>query len=167
LDEFVVLQFFASIFALKRQKYMTLKEKKEIAKLLYLKDNKSGTEIAEFVGVSVQTVSNWTTKGGWKKLKASYIATKDQQLMRMYNQLTELNDAIANKEEGKRYPDSKEADAMNKIAAAIRHLETETSISEVIDVSIKFSNWLREQDPKVALEYIGYQDDFIKHLMRK
>ncbi len=99
-------------------------------------------------------------------LKSSLIITKEQELHRLYHQLNELNNNIATREEGSRYATSKEADVISKISAAIKSLERDTSIADVIDVFIDFSNWLKEVDFEMAQSFIGLQDDYVKHKLK-
>lgn len=145
---------------------MTNEEKKEYAKLLYVKDNLSQKEIAERCAVTEQTVTAWKKAGSWDKLKTSLIATKSSELARLYAQLSEINSAIEKKPEGERYANSKEADILTKITAAIRSLETETAISQVIDVSISVLEFARKIDIDKAKELADIFDSYIKNKLK-
>lgn len=141
------------------------KQKKEWAKLLYLKSTLNQKEIAARVGVTEKTLSTWVNddKDNWELLKSSYVITREQELRRIYIQISEMNNAIAGREEGHRYADSKEADALAKLAVAAKSLEADTSISETISVFREFTEWLKEVDFAKAKEFISYEDGFIKH----
>ena len=145
---------------------MTNEEKKEYAKLLFVKDNLSQKEIAERCVVTGQTVTAWKKAGNWEKLKTSLIATKSSELARLYAQLSEINSAIEKKSEGERYANSKEADILTKITAAIRSLETETAISQVIDVSISVLEFARKIDIDKAKELADIFDSYIKNKLK-
>lgn len=145
---------------------MTREQKKEYAQVLYLKTNYTQKDIAARVGVTEKTLGKWIKEGDWEMLKSSLIITKEQELRRMYHQLNELNNDIASREEGKRYASSKEADVLSKLAAAIKSLERDTTVADVIDVFIDFSNWLKEADFEMAQSFLGLQDDFIKHKLK-
>ena len=115
---------------------MEIKQKKEWAKLLYLKSDLNQKEIAEKVDVSEKTLSHWVNdeKENWELLKSSFIITREQELRRIYIQISELNNSIADREHGHRFATPKDADVLSKLAAAAKSLEAETSISETISV---------------------------------
>lgn len=139
------------------------KEKKNWAELMFLRTDKSQKEIAEAVGVSEKTLSQWKTKENWDRLRASIIITKDEQLRRVYQQINELTSSIEKKDEGCRYADSFEADTLSKLASTARSLESNLSIADVIDVFMGFQDWLREVDLTKAKEISDFQDSYIKH----
>lgn len=140
-------------------------QKKELARYLYVSGGFSQTEISGKIGVSEQTISRWKITGKWDDFKKSMLATRREELKRLYDQLKELNDFIANRPEGERFANSKEADTITKLTAAIRNLETELSLSQVIDTFIKFNNYMRQVDLEKAQELISYQDHFVKSLL--
>lgn len=84
---------------------LSMQQKREWAKTLYLKENLTQQEIAERVGVSRVTVNNWIGKNGWEMLKTSITITREEQLKNLYRQLTELNNAIMAKPEGGTFPE--------------------------------------------------------------
>ena len=148
---------------------MKVNDKKELAKLLFTKDNLDQKEIAEKVGVSEKTISKWVNANDeeWKKLRQSLIVTKEQQLRRIYDQLDELNATIMKREPGKRYADSKEADTMVKLTAAAKNLEADASVADIIEVQKRFLNWLRKLAPTKAKEVALMVDDFIKDTLKR
>jgi transcriptional regulator with XRE-family HTH domain len=143
--------------------------KKEHARLLFTQEKLSQKEIAERTGVSEQTVTKWVNanNGEWKRLRQSIIVTKKEQLSRIYEQLDEITQEIQKRDPGKRYASSKDADILVKLTAAAKNLETETSISEIIEVSMRFLNWLRPIDLDKAKDFSGYLDSFIKDQLKK
>lgn len=140
--------------------------KKEYAKLLYSKQGvTSQKELSERVKVSEVTISKWINKENWKTLLASVLITKEEQLHRLYAQVVELNTAIQSREEGQRYASSKEADALVKLTTAIKQLETDTSISDAIEVLNKFIVNVRQEDFKMAQTITKYADAYVKSLL--
>ena len=83
---------------------MTTGQRKEWAKLLFVKENLTQAEIAERVGVSRVTVNKWINAENWEHLKVSVTITKEEQLKNLYRQLAELNGKIAQREQGQRFP---------------------------------------------------------------
>ncbi len=147
-------------------KSLTNEQKKDWAKMLFLRENLMQKEIADKVGVSQKTMSAWVTRENWNQLRSSLIITKEEELRRIYMQINELNTYIFSREEGQRFANSKEADTLNKLAATARSLETDLSLSETIEVFKQFLNHIKKDDLARAQEITRYCDDFIRHLLR-
>ena len=113
---------------------LTNAQKKEWAKTLYLRESLTQQEIAERVGVSRVTVSNWVRAGKWEEQKAGLTLTRQEQVANLYRQVAEINRSISARAEGERFPSSKEADILGKLSAAIRNMEQETGIADIISV---------------------------------
>lgn len=141
---------------------LTNAQKKEWAKTLYLRENLTQQEIAERVGVSRVTVSNWVRSGKWEEQKAGLTLTRQEQVANLYRQVAEINRAISARAEGERFPNSKEADILGKLSAAIRNMEQETGIADIISVLTGFVEWLRPLDLDKAKELTRLADAYIK-----
>lgn len=137
-------------------------QKKEWAKTLYLRENLTQQEIAERVGVSRVTVSNWVRAGKWEEQKAGLTLTRQEQVANLYRQVAEINRTIATRPEGERFPNSKEADILGKLSAAIRNMEQEMAIADIISVLTAFIEWLRPFDLDKAKEITRLADAYIK-----
>lgn len=141
---------------------LTNAQKKEWAKTLYLRENLTQQEIADRVGVSRVTVSNWVRAGKWEEQKAGLTLTRQEQVANLYRQVAEINRAISARGEGERFPNSKEADILGKLSAAIRNMEQETGIADIISVLTGFIEWLRPLDLDKAKELTRLADAYIK-----
>jgi len=137
-------------------------QKKDWAKVLYIKENITQKEIAARVNVTEKTLGKWIEKDNWEQYKSSLIVTKDEELRRIYMQINELNSFIFTRPIGERFANSKEADSLNKLAATARALETDTSVSEIIEVAKQIIAFVRKEDLKKAQELSAIFDDFIK-----
>lgn len=137
-------------------------QKKQWAQTLYLRENLTQLEIAERVGVSRVTVSKWVRDGKWEEQKAGITLTRQEQVANLYRQVAEINRTIATRHEGERFPNSKEADILGKLSAAIRNMEQETGIADIISVLTAFIEWLRPLDLDKAKEITRLGDAFIK-----
>lgn len=140
---------------------MTSAQKKELTKLLFTTERLTQKEIADRVGVTPQTVSRWVTREGWEKLRASISMTKEEQLKALYRQMEELNNDISSREE-RRYPTTSESDIISKVSAAIKNLETEVGVAEIVSVLSAFTKWVKSYDLAKAQELAPLFDDFIK-----
>lgn len=130
--------------------------------MLYLKDNLTQQEIAEKVGVSRQTIARWAKEEKWEEVKVGITLTREEQIANLHRQVAEINRMINQKEEGQRYANSSEADTLNKLATAIKKLETDVGIADIISVGMKFVNWLRPYDLDRSKEYLKLWEAFIK-----
>ena len=88
--------------------------------------------------------------------------TVDENITRISMQLDELNQTISSRAKGERYPTSKEADIIGKLTAAIKKMKNEIDVEDIVNVSIKFLNWLRKFDLPKAQELSDLFDAFIK-----
>lgn len=145
---------------------LTNSQKKEWAKTLYLKENLTQKEIAIRVGVSQQTITRWVNAEKWEDLKTSITLTRQEQIGNMYRQVAEINRSISAKNEGERFADSKEADILGKLAAAINKMETEVGIKDIIEVGSKFIDWIRAVDLDKAKDITSLYDAFIKDQLK-
>lgn len=141
---------------------LTNAQKKEWAKTLYLRENLTQQEIAERVGVSRVSVSNWVRAGKWEEQKAGLTLTRQEQVSNLYRQVAEINRVIADRPEGERFPTSKEADILGKLSAAIRNMEQEVGIADKITVLTDLIGWVRKVDLEKAKEITAIADAYIK-----
>lgn len=138
-------------------------KKRELAKQIYLRDNLSQKEIAEMVDVSQKSLSKWIKEERWDTEKSAYTITREQQIQRIYAHISAINDTISQREAGQNVPTAKEADTLNKLATTIKKLENEVGIAEVIGVSMKVCNFLRNKGKiDEAKEAAGWFNAYIK-----
>jgi transcriptional regulator with XRE-family HTH domain len=141
---------------------LTSQQKKEWALSLFIKDNLTQAEIAEKVGVSRQTVNRWASAEKWEERRVGVTMTREQQIGNLYKQIAEINRVIAARPEGQRFATAAEADSITKLTTAIKKLETDAGIADIISVGIKFINWLRPYDLDKSKEFLKLWDAFIK-----
>lgn len=135
------------------------------ARSMYIHENRTQQEIADTVGVSRQTVIRWAKADKWDEMKVSMTMTRESQIKNLYRQLSEINQAILDREDGKRFATSREADTIAKLTDAIKKLETEIGIHDVVSVAERFIGWLRPIDIEQTKTFVGLFDKFIKSLL--
>ena len=141
---------------------LTIKQKKDFAKQLFLNDEGiTQAEIADRVGVSKVTICKWVNEGKWDEMRTSLLVGKDMQLSWLYRQLEQWKDTVEQREDGKQLLTSKEADAVVKITAAIKNLETETNTAEKIATGKEFLALVRktcglDQSKEIARLFNAY-----------
>ena len=141
---------------------LTTKQKRSWAQTLYLKENLTQQEIADRVGISRVTMSKWIRDGKWEEHKAGLTITREQQIANLYRQVAEINRAIENRPDGERFANAGEADVLSKLSSAIRKMETDAGIADIISVLTQFINFVRPADLEKAKEITRLADAFIK-----
>jgi len=111
-------------------------------------------------------LSKWMTDGDWRRLKVSLIGTKEQRLRIMYEMINAQQDKINSRPDNERYPNSKEADVLLKLTAAVKNMEEETSISQIVSVFVEFCKFLKDINYEGIDELLTLQDNFVKSQMK-
>jgi hypothetical protein len=136
-------------------------DKKNKAKSLFLTGQYDQKEIAEIVCCSEKSVSKWKIEGDWESFKTSLLTTRENELRRLYKMLQNINDSIDEKSNQKIPINSKDADAVLKLTAAIRNLEIETSIADKVEIGTAFINFIRKDDNDKAKEITKLYEAFL------
>lgn len=149
-----------------KAKYMGLssKEKKEYAWLLFREGILTQKAIAEKVGVSEKTISEWKEKEGWETKRRSLYNTREDILVDMYLIFENTKNAI--KDKGG-IANSKDGDAILKLSQSIKNLETETSVGQVFEVCKGLIQHVQKIDFERSKEIIDYVDSFLKEKLRR
>lgn len=145
---------------------LTIKQKKEWAASLYLRDNLTQQEIADKTGVSRVTIGKWIKAEKWEEQKAAITTSREEQISNLYRQVSNINEAIKKRPADERFATPREADILSKLAGTIKKMETDIGITDIISVGTRFCNWLRPVDLKKAQEYIKLFDVFLKDSIR-
>ncbi len=138
---------------------------KELAQLLYTRNDLTLKDTAARVGVTEKTVGKWASVGMWDNLKKCMQITKQEQLREFYTQLQKLNQSIKN---GAGFPNSKEANTQKLLACSINALENETSVAQIIDVCTDFTKWFpveTKEDMELSKTVVRLFDQFITSKM--
>lgn len=146
-------------------KQLSIVQKKEWAQLLYLQNQLSQKEIAAKVKVAEKTISAWVHKENWNKLRKSLLTSKSDLLRFFYDVLDNVKNKINETEDG--IGDSKIADMVVKYTASIKSLETETSVSVLMEAGMQFHKYMQTIDPAKALEFLNNYDSFIKEKLKR
>lgn len=144
---------------------LTIQQKKEWAKLLFLRENLTQKEIAERTGATPATISKWVNSEKWEELKVSVTLTREEQLKHLYRQLGELNKTIAERTE-KRYATNTEADTIAKLGSAIEKLESDVGLNHILSAFKEFLTYLRKFDLLEAQRLVPLFDDFVKSKLK-
>lgn len=137
--------------------------KKGLAKVLFLQEkNITQKEIAERIEVSEKTVAEWMKAEKWEGLKRNILLTRQEQLVLMQDELAEINLAIQNQPEGKRFADFKLAQVRNQLVKNIKDLENKALLPEIITALTSFLDFVKKENLEQAQLLADYTDAFIK-----
>lgn len=141
--------------------------RKTLAKQLYTKDGvTTQKELAERVGISEKAIGKWIADENWKKERAGLMMTREEQLKRLYEQFTALNDEIAKRPIQSRYATPSEADTLVKLTKAIKQMETDIALSETIEALRNLINFVRPENLADAKVITKWSDLYIKTLVK-
>ncbi|MBQ9570406.1 MAG: DDE transposase family protein [Prevotella sp.] len=146
-------------------KDLTNQQKKDWAKTLYLRESLTQQEIADRVGVSRVSVSNWIRTGKWEEQRTALTLTREEQVRSLYRQVAAINRSIEDRPEGERFATTTEADIIGKLSKSIKQMETEVGIADVVSVLTRFIEFLRPVDIEKAKDVTRLADAFIKTLL--
>ena len=128
----------------------SLQQKKDYAKVLYLKHSLTQKEIAEEVGVSEVSMSHWVNEGKWEAMRKSLTTTKAEQLAFLYDimaRLTEAGKAALEDDDPTTNPD---VDGIAKISKSIERLEKDAGVGEMIQTGIAYIAFVEKEDMDAA-----------------
>jgi transcriptional regulator with XRE-family HTH domain len=148
----------------KRLTKAEIQEKKEYAKILYVREKLTQKEIAIRLEVSENTVSKWASDGDWERLRKSTMLTREEQISTMLNELDILNREIANSPKGR--ADKEQAYVRDTLIQNIQKLEIEISATEVYNVATKMIGFYRGVDLDKAKRLTDDFDGYIKVLLK-
>ena len=123
---------------------VSMSDKQYLAKVLYTREKLEQKIIAKKVGVTEKTIGKWVNDFGWKNLRNRLLIGKEEVLNNLYEQIGNLNQAIAQKNTGEKYGDTKQADILIKYTASIRNLETELAIADLVESGIRFMKYIQQ-----------------------
>jgi|GEM_PF-5543581 len=159
---------------------MSVSAKKDYAKMLYTIEGVTvQKELAQRVGVSAQTINSWVNKEHWDMLLGSVILTKEAEHRRLMSRLTFLNDTLDRLERDYKSEETaqdekdkiinritKIADSISKVGAGIKQMETDTSLSDAINVMKEVITHARSMDYELAKQITLVADDYVKSKMK-
>jgi transposase-like protein len=135
-------------------------ERSHRARILYLTTGMSHRAIAEEVGVSERTVFTWVHKFGWERLRIAALQAPATIIENFTSELVEMQNAIKERDLGKRFPDNKEADVMRKLMLCIGGAKNTTSLSQNMQMMECFRDFVRPLDKEFTQQLAHYADKF-------
>ncbi len=137
---------------------LTLKEKKDLARALYITGKHTRRDIATNVGCAEKTLRGWIEKDNWEMLKEAKTVTRHELLADEYKQLKLINEKIT--EQGG-IPTKIQTDAKAVIAKNIERL-SDAPLHRYVEVFEDFTNHIMERYPKLAKGYCNIMYEFLE-----
>lgn len=109
-------------------------EKQTTARLLFLEGSHTQRSIAQAVGVSERTVHSWIKVHGWDRLRQAARTAPIVIADNILSQVVELQNDIASREEGKRYPSLAEAELTRKLVLSLDRMKSAPCLSQTMQV---------------------------------
>ena len=141
---------------------MTGEQKRSYARLLYTKEGYSISDVAVATGLDEAQVRQWIQEGDWSGQKSAWLVSGETQLENLYGLLEQVITRMRTSDE----VNPKDADLAAKYTAAIRNLDTDTSVTQIIAVAKLFTLWLRRTDLELAKVITLRFDAFIKERLQ-
>jgi DNA-binding XRE family transcriptional regulator len=134
--------------------------KKQQAQSLYMQ-GMTHKDIAASVGVSERTIFTWIHQYAWNKLRLAAYQAPATIADNLCSQLVELQNSIARREPGKRYPTAEEAEITRKLIASLDKMKKSPSLSQNMQVLETFRNYMRPVDKAFTRDLGHYIDRFL------
>ncbi len=131
---------------------------REWAKHLYTRCEKGYREIAAETGISEGELRQWANESSWDHIKRTMPTSKAYQLEKLYMLLEKANEKLLGEQE----VNAKDVDLIVKYTAAIKNLDTDISIQQIIEVAKAFTGWLNAHNSELAKSMTMHFDKFIK-----
>lgn len=131
---------------------------KFLAERMFVEEGMTAKAISETLGVTEKTVGTWRKASGektnWDEKRKSFLATP-------HNIKRLITDELSNLVKG----EEAELDmkAINDAIKALQSMDEETSTEVVFTVFREFDNWMADQDPDMASQFLEWHKLFLLH----
>ncbi len=137
-------------------------DQKQHARHLYMTQGLSQKEIADIVGVSERTVHTWIHQYTWNKLRQASFQAPVTIADNLCSQIVELQNTIASREPGKRFPTMEEAEVSRKLIASLEKVKKYPSVSQAMQIFESFRAYIRPHNKALAGELARYFSSFVE-----
>lgn len=132
------------------------------AKDLYCYTSLSTKEIARLLEVDHDLLCSQVKEERWDELKSVADVVPTLLLSNYYSQLLAINETIAARKAGERYPTLEEADHMLRLTTITEQIQKQIALSENMGLLADFTNYMNKMAPEHADKLNRYADKYIK-----
>jgi transcriptional regulator with XRE-family HTH domain len=137
-------------------------DQRKLARELYLSTDLTQAQIAERVGINPRTVGLWANAEEWELQKAATNVTPRKTIAGYYMQLENLRKEIDKREEGQRYPNSKESDIIMKISKSIKMLQKSLTLTDYINAFEELTKFGLNIDHDLTKQFVIIMNEFVQ-----
>lgn len=101
---------------------------------MYMAGDATQRSIAKTLQVSERTVYTWIKNNGWDRLRQAARTAPAVIAENIFSQIVELQNDIASREEGKRYPTMQEAELTRKLVLSVDRMKNAPALSQSMQV---------------------------------
>ena len=138
---------------------MTNKEKKQLARSLFIKSGINRKQLAQQVGCTEKTLRSWIEKEGWEQVREAETITRSQLIKDAYRQLAAINQVINEQMNG--VPDKKLSDAKGVIRKEIEVLG-DMPLHSYVEMAMELTAYVQANCPDKLIETTEMLDHFIQ-----
>lgn len=131
------------------------------ARDLYFETDLTQAQIANIIGINPKTLYTWIKKENWDRIKTAAVRTPAAIAEKIYIQISELNDAILNREPGNRFATKDEAYILKTLTSSLHKIRKQVTMGETIDIMMGFTNFIRRHDLDLAKKVVAIADQFM------
>lgn len=129
---------------------------------LYFNTTMSQAQIADLIGISQKTVSLYITQNNWKLLKKRGTQLPSVFIEQMNCELQQMNNLIASRPDGQRFPTLQEAEIRRKIMYSISTIKERQSAGAQMEAFMNLLHFAARDNRADALVISTYIQDFLK-----
>jgi transposase-like protein len=146
---------------------ITMSDQVEQARELYMTQGKTQKEIAAIIGVTERTLYNWIKQHGWDRLRQAAFQAPAIIAENCCSQVVELQNAIAAREPGNRFPTAEEATILSKLIASVDRLKKFPSLPQNMQMMQTFASYIRPKNLPLARRMYSYANEFFEEEAKK
>lgn len=149
---------------------MTKEEKKSNALDLFIEYGFSKKKIAQFIGVSVQTISAWAEEDDWDDTRAKRLKIEKNMKMRIHRLIDHTLEVFESEiqdqqEKGEtKHLDRGQIDGLTKLLSGIK--TKEMSFNDSVKLITDFVTYVNGFDNALAKSILPYTDSYISELRK-
>lgn len=136
--------------------------KKRLAYILYVDNRFEQKEISRIIGISEQTICRWKKEGAWEEDREADAMGPQKIIRRINKRYDKLLTSIESRPEGEDFPNSKEADILNKLADSVKKLQVEILHGHKTEVGKQFITYMQKTYGQAkSIEFVDYWHEYL------
>lgn len=139
-------------------------EQQQQAQNLFFSGTLTRKEIAAQIGITERTLYSWINGFSWQRLCDAAITAPAVIADKICSQIVELQNHIASREHGKRFPDIQEVEIIRKLVGCLDKLKKYPSKSQSLQAVSAFVSYIQNTDENLAVQV---REKYNQYITRK